>query len=200
MNKNKFKKQFKKISQKYCTPEKVQILIRALKYNRELKGETLKSAAATLKTKNAHCLEAAFLAAAILENLGYPPLVMSLESIDDLDHVVFVYKKNKKWGSIGCSRDEGLHGRKPVFRSLRDLALSYYIPYIDKTGCITGYQIAHLDDSNSNWRFSDKNVWKTEQYLIDLKHEPIKFNKTRHKIFYIRYLKGIAVKKQKSWL
>lgn len=196
MNKDKFKK----ISKKYSTPEKVQRLIRSFKYNREANGETLRSAWEAYKKRSAHCLEGAFLAAAILENHGYPPLVMSLESIDDLDHVIYVYKKNNKWGSVACSRDEGLHGRKPIFRSLRDLALSYYEPYIDKTGCITGYQIAHLDDSKSNWRFSSKNVWKAEQHLIDIKHVRIRFNKKRHKIIYKRYLKGIMAKKKSFWL
>ncbi len=191
---------FKKISRKYSTPLKVQKLIKSFKYNTEPQGETLKSALLTFKQKNAHCLEGAFLAAAILEHVGYPPLVMSLESIDDLDHVVYVYKKNNKWGSVAYSRDAGLHGRKPIFSSLRNLALSYYEPYIDKTGCITGYQIANLDDSKSNWRFSSKNVWKAEQHLIDIKHKTIKFNPKRHLVFKKRYLKGIVARKKASWL
>lgn len=145
-------------------------------------------------------MEASLLAAAILENRGYKPFVMSLESIDNLDHVIFVYQKNKKWGSIGCSRTPGLFGRKPVYRSLRDLALSYYEPYIDKTGCITGYQIANLDDINSNWRFSRRNVWKVEKYLIDIKHISIKFNKKRYKILRDRYLKNIFPKSQSTWV
>lgn len=194
------KDQFKKLSQKYSTPLKVQKLIRSFKYNRELDGETLSSAYETFKKKNAHCLEGAVLAAAILEHQGYQPLVMSLESIDDLDHVIYVYKKNKKWGAIGCSRDAGLFGRKPVYRSLRDLAISYYEPYIDKTGCITGYQVAHLDDSKSNWRFSSKNVWKLEQHLIDIKHVSFKFNKKRYQTLLNKYLKGILPKKNSSWL
>jgi hypothetical protein len=93
-----------------------------------------------------------------------------------------------------------LHGRKPVYRSLRNLALSYYEPYIDKTGCITGYQVAHLDDSKSDWRFSKKNVWKAEQFLIDIKHVAIKFNKKRYKKIHKKYLNGIMAKPQKNWL
>lgn len=191
---------FKKLSQKYATPLKVQKLIRSFQYNRELDGETLSSAHETFNKKSAHCLEGAVLAAAILEHRGYQPLVMSLESIDDLDHVIYVYKKNKKWGSIGCSRDAGLFGRKPVYRSLRDLAMSYYEPYIDKTGCITGYQLAHLDDSKSNWRFSKKNVWKLEKYLIEIKHVTFNFNKKRYRTLLNKYLKGILPKKKSSWL
>lgn len=192
---------FRIISRKYSNPEKVQKLIRTFKYNNEPKGETLNSAWETFKNKSAHCFEAAFMAAAILEQKGYPPLVVSLESKDNLDHVIYVYKnKNNKWGSIACSRDEGLHGRKPVFRSARDLALSYYEPYIDKTGCITAYQVVNLDESKSDWRFSKKNVWKAEQFLIDLKHIKIKFNKKRYSAVFKRYLKGILAKKQSWWL
>ena len=63
----------------------------------------------------AHCLEAALSAAVILEQHGWPPLVLSFESIDGLDHVIFVYRARGRWGSVARSRDPGLHGRKPVF-------------------------------------------------------------------------------------
>jgi hypothetical protein len=194
------KKYFTALAKKYSDPVKVQLYLRSLNYNHEKKGETLRSALSSAKKKEVHCLEAALLAAAILENQGYPPLVMSLESHDNLDHVIFVYKKNNRWGSIGRSRDEGLHGRKPQFRSLRDLALSYYEPYIDKTGCITGYQVAHLDHSKTDWRFSLKNVWKVERYLIEIKHVQIKFNKKRYQKIHKKYLRGIQAQKTPAWL
>lgn len=190
---------FKKLASKYSTPEKVQKFLRNIPYNNEENGETLSSALYAFKKNRAHCLEAAFLAAAILEQKGYAPLVMSLESIDNLDHVIFVYKKNNKWGSVGRSRDEGLHGRRPEYRSLRDLALSYYEPYIDKTGCIVGYQVAHLDDSKSNWRAGDANIWKCEQFLIDIKHKKIRFNKKRYRKIHKAYLAGRRVFKR-GWL
>lgn len=196
MNKN----IFKNLSKKLNTPIKVQKFVRQFKYNHETKGETLKSAYETLKCKRAHCLEAALLAAAILEHNGYKPLVMSLESIDNLDHVIFVYQKNKKWGSIGCSRTPGLFGRRPVYRSLKALAMSYYEPYIDETGCIKGYQIAHLDDIKSDWRFSSKNVWIVERYLVDIKHVRFRFNKVRYKLLRHRYFKKIFAKKKKTWI
>jgi hypothetical protein len=191
---------FKKLSQKYSTPEKVQKYLRSLKYNNEERGETLRSALETYKAGKSHCLEAAFLAAAILEQKGYPPLVMSLESIDNLDHVIFVYQKNGKWGSVARSRDEGLHGRKAIFKNPRELALSYYEAYIDKTGCITGFQIVNLDESKADWRMSARNVWKTENFLIELKHQTIAYNKTRHLRIRRRYLEGLRPQKQSFWL
>lgn len=191
---------FKKLSARYSTPEKVQKYLRSLKYNNEENGETLRSAYETFKAGKAHCLEAAFLAAALLEHNGYPPLVMSLESIDNLDHVIFVYHKNGKWGSVGRSRDEGLHGRRAVFNSPRELALSYYESYIDKTGCITGFQIVNLDESKSNWRTSIRNVWKAERFLIDLRHTRLPFDKKRYARIHERYLKGYRAVKEKFWL
>ncbi len=80
----------------------------------------------------------------MLEQHGYPPLLMGLESVDMLDHVIFVYRHRGRWGSVARSRDPGLHGRKPVFRSPRALAESYFDPYIDYTGCVTGYSVVHL--------------------------------------------------------
>ena len=191
---------FSAIAKELNTPEKVQAYLRKLKYNDEKGGETLRSALSTAKAKKAHCLEAALLAAAILEKHGFPPMVMSLESQDNLDHVIYVYRSKGRWGSIARSRDDGLHGRKAQFRSLRDLAYSYYEPYIDKTGCITAYQLANLDDSKVDWRNSRAHVWKVEQFLIDLKHLPIVFNKARYQKIHKNYLSGVMAKKQNSWL
>src|SRR6188768_3889566 len=142
------------------TPRQVQAYLNRLPYNTEPPpgGATLRSFRGVVRSGTAHCLEAALSAAVILEQHGYPPLLLSFESIDELDHVLFVYRERGRWGSIGRSRDPGLHGRKPVFRTPRDLALSYFDPYIDRTGCITGYAIVHLRElGNYDWRFARKN-------------------------------------------
>ena len=116
--------------------------LNALPYNAEIGGETLRSFRGVVRTGKAHCLEAALSAATILEQHGYPPLVLSFESIDLLDHVIFVYRTSQGWGSVARSRDPGLHGRKPVFATPRALALSYQVPYVDFTGAIKAYAIA----------------------------------------------------------
>src|SRR5262245_54947123 len=113
------------------TPAKVQRFFSSLPYNREKEGGTLRSFRELLKKGEAHCLEAAIGAAVILEQHGYPPLLLDLESKDLLDHVIFVFQHNGLWGSVARSRDIGLHGRKPLFRSLRDLTWSYFDPYVD---------------------------------------------------------------------
>ncbi|HVZ19702.1 MAG TPA: hypothetical protein VG871_01495, partial [Vicinamibacterales bacterium] len=112
----------------------------------------------------------------VLERHGYPPLVLSFESIDHLDHVIFVYRRRGLWGSIARSRDPGLHGRKPVFRTPRALALSYADPYIDFTGRVTGYAVVNVakEIGDYDWRFAETNIWKVERMLLDYPHRAIK--------------------------
>jgi hypothetical protein len=184
------------LSRKYKTPKQVQKFLRKLPYNRT---HTLFSAETSARQGTAHCFEAAILAAAILERHGYPPLVISFESRDDLDHVIFVFQQKGKWGAIGRSRDEGLHGRPPIYRTLKELALSYYEPYVDKTGEILAFQIAHLDDSGADWRFSSRNVWKAENYLLEIRHQSIRQSRKYYQKIKKSYLKNGPMKRQKFW-
>ena len=165
------------------TPAAVQRYLNALPYNNEPPpgGATLRSFRGVVAHGTAHCLEAALAAAVILEQHGYPPLVLSFESIDELDHVLFVYRHRGRWGSIGRSRDPGLHGRKPVFRTARALALTYVDPYVDYHGRITGYTVVDLRDAlgDYDWRLSDRNVWKAERVLLDAPHREIRSSDAR---------------------
>ncbi len=121
--------------------------------------------------KKAHCLEAAMAAAVILEHHGYPPLIMDLESADHLDHTLFIFKHKGKYGAVGMSRDVGLYGRKPVFKTLRALAKSYAIPYIDHKAEIKGFGVINLRKlKRQDWRTSKKNVWYVEEALNDNAH------------------------------
>jgi len=159
------------------TPDKVQHYLNALPYNTEPGGETLRSFRGVVNAGTAHCFEAAMFAAVVLEQHGYPPLVLSFESIDRLDHVLFVYRQDGKWGSVARSRDPGLHGRKPVFPTPRALALSYVDTYVDFTGGVTGYAVADMRDMGSyDWRVSRRYVWPAEQFLLDYPHRRIKTN------------------------
>jgi hypothetical protein len=162
------------------TPNLVQRYLNRLPYNTERGGETLRSFRQVLRHGKAHCSEAALLAACVLEQHGYPPLLMTFESIDLLDHVIFVYRARGRWGSVARSRDPGLHGRKPVFRSPRELALSYFDPYIDPTGCITGYAVVDLRKFTAyDWRLSPRNMWALERFLVRTRHQRIKFSRAR---------------------
>lgn len=157
------------------TPLDVQHYLNALPYNAERHGETLRSFRDVVRTGTAHCLEAALFAAVVLEQHGYPPTVLSFESEDQLDHVIFVYRHETGWGSVARSRDPGLHGRLPVFRRPRELALSYVEPYVDYTGRVKAYTVVDVaaQMGRYDWRFSPRNVWKVEQMLIDYPHRPI---------------------------
>ncbi len=158
------------------TPGQVQAYLNSLVYNTEPPPDRpmLRTFRSVVRRGTAHCLESALTASVILEQHGFPPTVMSLESVDQLDHVVFVYQSKGRWGSIGRSRDPGLHGRKPVFRSLRHLALSYFEGYVDRTGCVTGYGAVDLRMlGRYDWRLATGNVWKVERLLFEIPHRPI---------------------------
>ena len=171
------------------TPSKVQRWLNALPYNTENRGETQRSFRSVARLKTAHCMEAALFAAVVLEQHGYPPLVMSLASKDWLDHVIFVYHHPTGWGSVARSRDPGLHGRKPRFRSPRALAKSYYDGYVDYTGRLRGFGVVDLNTAMGayDWRLTTKNVWKVEQMLIDLPHQKITSSDARFRQLLRRY-------------
>src|SRR5260370_35248928 len=120
--------------QRLRTPAQVQHWLTLMPYNWERQGGTMRSFREVVKRNEAHCLEAAVAAAVILEQHDYPPLLLDLESVDLLDHVIFVFQKDGLWGSIGRSRDIGLHGRKPVFANFRQLVWSYFEPSINMSG------------------------------------------------------------------
>ena len=174
--------------QQLNTPAKVQRFFSSRRYNWENKGSTLRSFRELVKRKEVHCLEAAVGAAVILEQHGYPPLLLDLESQDLLDHVVFVFQKQGRWGSIGRSRDLGLHGRKPVFRSIRDLVWSYFDTYVDFTGRIKGYGVTSLYElGNYDWRFSTRRMTKIEDHLRAIPHRRLHSSNARYEKLLARY-------------
>jgi len=170
----------RRLVERLRTPLDVQRFLNRLPYNNETGDETLRSFRGVVSTGTAHCLEAAVFAAVVLEQHGYPPLVLSFESVDLLDHVIFVYRTRTGWGSVARSRDPGLHGRQPRFATPRALALSYADPYIDFTGEVRGYAVIDLRVlGRYDWRFSPRNVWKVERVLLDWPHRPIRMSRDR---------------------
>jgi len=182
------------------TPLAVQRYLNALPYNTEPPPgrATLRSFRGVVRHRTAHCLEAALFAATVLEQHGYPPLVISFESIDELDHVIFVYERGltpagstevrRRWGSVARSRDPGLHGRKPVFATPRELAASYLDTYVDLTGRIKAFALVDLRVMGAyDWRLADRNVWKVERMLLETKHQPLGMPEARFRDFRTRY-------------
>lgn len=176
------------VIERHRTPRRVERWLRALPYNHEVGGETLRSFRGVVRRHTAHCLEAALAAAVILEQHGYPPLLLSFESVDHLDHVIFVFRKDGRWGSVARSRDPGLHGRKAVFATARRLAASYRDAYVDLTGRVTGFAVADLRELRPyDWRLSERNVWKVERWLIDYPHRRLVMSDRRYRGLHKRY-------------
>ena len=176
------------IVRRHRTPLAVQRWLHRMPYNAERGGETLRSFRGVVRHGIAHCLEAALSAATILEQHGYPPLLLSFESVDQLDHVIYVFRAGNGWGSVARSRDPGLHGRRPVFANPRELARSYVEPYVDFSGRVTGYAVADLRELGSyGWRLSPRNVWKVERWLIDYPHRRLVMSDGRYRELAERY-------------
>jgi hypothetical protein len=190
----------RRVIDRLLTPLAVQRWLNSLPYNVEPDGETLRSLRGVIRTGTAHCFEAALAAAAILEQHGYPPLVLSFESIDLLDHVIFVYRHGTGWGSVARSRDPGLHGRKPMFSTPRTLALSYVDAYIDLTGRITGYAVVDLRALGTyDWRLSERNIWRAERVLLDWPHRRISSSDERIDVLRRRYRQFVDTRDYKPW-
>ena len=114
------------------TPEKIQAFLYGLKQNFELKGETCNSVRTVLKERRAHCIEGAITAACALWIHGEPPLLLDLQAVRDFDHVVCVFRRNGRWGAISKTNGIGLRWRDPVYKTLRELAMSYVHEYCNK--------------------------------------------------------------------
>jgi len=190
----------RRLVERLSSPLAVQRWLNALPYNRETRGETLRPFRGVVRTGTAHCLEAALTAATMLEQHRYPPLVLSFESIDLLDHVIFVYRTATGWGSIARSRDPGLHGRRPVFRTPRALALSYQLPYVDFTGAVKAYAVVDLRVLGSyDWRLAEGNVWKVERMLLDWPHRRVTYSRARIERWRARYRRFYEAHGYKPW-
>ncbi len=170
------------------TPYLLQRWLKTLPYNHELEGETLRTFRVVVKLHTAHCLEAALSAATIMEKHGYPPLLLDLESVDDLDHVVFLYRQRGRWGCVAKSRDPGLFGRRPVFRTVRDLAADFFAGYVDHTGRINGYGVLDLRTLKGvDWRLSGRNVWAVQDALIEMPHRRIHMPNREYEYWHDRF-------------
>jgi hypothetical protein len=181
-----FSKKERAVIEQHRTPRQVQDYLRSLPYNWK---NTLRTFRNVVEHKTANCIEAALSAATIMEQHGHPPLLLDLESVDKLDHVLYIFKMRGRWGSIGKSRDAGLHGRKAVFDSVRELVLSYVEPYVDATGRICGYGVADLNDlTRVDWRTSERNVWTIEKSLIAKPRTSLKTSDSEYKLLRARFL------------
>ena len=166
-----------RILKSLSTPWKIQRHLDELPYNQEKGGETCRSPRRVIRDETAHCFEAALFAAAALRVNGRPPLILDLESVRDDDHVIAIYKIDGCWGAIAKSNYAGLRFREPVYRSLRELAMSYFEHYYNLDGekTLRAYSrpvnLARFD--NVNWITAEEDLWVIPEYLTTISHTPI---------------------------
>lgn len=160
------------------SPTKIQDFLDSLPFNHEKKGETYMSPRRVLNTKKAHCFEGALLAAAALHANGEPPLLMDLYTLpSDTDHVVALYKKNGYWGAISKTNHACLRFRDPVYKTLRELALSYFHEYfLNDTGQKTLRSYSKPFDLRkwkSDWVNAEEDLVDLVNAVNDSPHLPI---------------------------
>ncbi len=129
-----------------------------------------------LRERTAHCLEGAIFAAAALRVLGFRALLLDLEAVQDTDHVIAVYRVNGHWGAIAKSNFSGLRFRAPVYRTLRELVMSYFEDYINLRGdrTLRAYSqpvdLARFDRSQPGWMVSEHHLWWIPEHLVRIPH------------------------------
>ena len=156
------------------TPVKIQAFLDAIPYNTEKDGDTFRSPRRVLYDETANCIEGAVLAAAAMRVQGEPPLIMDLTAVRDEDHVIAVFRRRGLWGSIGTSKFTGLRYREPVYRSLRELAMSYFEHYFNLAGerTLRGHgrpvNLGRFD--KLEWMTSDEDLWPIAEHLERIPH------------------------------
>jgi hypothetical protein len=159
------------------TPQKIQAFIYGLRQNFEVNGDTCRPVRVVLRTRTAHCIEGAMLAGAALWVHGRAPLVMDMRAVRDFDHVVTLFRRHGRWGAISKTNGIGLRWRDPVYRTLRELAMSYFHEYTNKIEHKTlreysiPFDLRRIDPSL--WVSGEKNTWKVPERLDALPHFPL---------------------------
>ncbi len=140
-------------------------------------ADTAWSPRRVLRENTSHCYEGALFGAAALRANGYPPLVIDLEADRDTDHVIAVFKQRGHWGAIGKSNYTGCRYREPVYRTLRELALSYFDTYFNlaRERSLRTFSnpvnLARFDDQD--WMTTEEQVWFIAEYLFTIRHFPL---------------------------
>ena len=156
-------------------PAGIQAFINTIPINHEIGGETVLSVREVLRQRRAHCIEGAMVAAAALWVNGDPPLVLHLDcDLSDYPHVIAVFRRHGAWGAISKTNGAPLRYRDPIYRSLRELALSYFHEYSNKRGHKTlrsysgTFDLRRLDPCE--WVTATKSCWKTHDRITEQRH------------------------------
>jgi hypothetical protein len=166
------------ILRRLTTPERIQSFLDSeIGYNKEPQGPTCRSPRLVLRDRLAHCMEGALFAAAALRVHGFPPLLLDLEAVRDDDHVLAIFRQRGHWGAIAKSNYSGLRFREPVYRTLRELAISYFEHYYNPDGekTLRSYsrpiRLQRFD--RFGWMTAEEDVWRIPEYLTRIAHTPL---------------------------
>lgn len=167
-----------RILRRLNTPRKIQDFLETIPANFEPEGDTCLSPRRVLRERRAHCIEAAMLAALALRINGHAPLVLDLTSAPhDEDHVIVPFQQNNCWGAISKSNHAILRYRDPVYRTIRELVMSYFNEYLDGHGrkTLRSYSrpvnLSRFDAHG--WMTSEDDVWLIAEHLADVPHIPL---------------------------
>src|SRR6185503_1621038 len=148
-----------------------------LSYNKEKGGPTCRSPRRVLRDRTAHCMEGALFGAAALRMIGHPPLLLDLEAVRDDDHVLAIYRTHGHWGALAKSNYSGLRFREPVYRTLRELVMSYFEHYCnlkaEKTLRNYSRPVNLRRFDNIAWMTAEEDVWAVPEYLCTISHTPL---------------------------
>jgi len=165
------------ILRRLSTPHKIQDFVSSLRANFERKGETCLSVRQVLRRHHAHCIEGAMLAACTLWIHGEPPLLLDLKAVHDFDHVVALFRRRGCWGAISKTNHAQLRYRDPVYRTLRELAMSYFHEYTNKKGRLTlrsysrAFDLRKMDPKL--WVTNGSDCWDIPEMLDEIRHYPL---------------------------
>lgn len=159
-------------------PHKIQAFLNATPINHELDGETVLSVREVIRQRRAHCIEGAMFAACALWVHGDPPLVMHLDChLSDYPHVIALFRRHGAWGAISKTNGAPLRFRDPIYRTLRELSMSYFHEYSNKRGHKTLRSYSTVFDMRripvDQWVTNAKSCWDTHDLLTDLRHYPL---------------------------
>lgn len=177
MDSHTFRPAERAVFRRLSTPDKIQCYLDDLAYNKEQDGETCRSPRRVIRDGTAHCMEGALFGAAALYTLGHQALLLDLEAVHDDDHVLAIFRERGHWGAVAKSNYSGLRFREPVYRTLRELAMSYFEHYynLKREKTLRNYsRPVNLKRFDSlHWRTTEVDVWAIPEYLVTISHTPL---------------------------
>ena len=177
MHSDRFTAAERAVFRRLSTPGKIQQYLDDLLYDKEPRGPRCRSPRLVMRDRTAHCMSGALMGAAALRMLGHPPLLLDFEAVRDDDHVLAIFRQRGHWGAVAKSNYSGLRFREPVYRSLRELAMSYFEHYYNlrREKTLRNYsRPVNLERFDAiGWMTADADVWAIPEYLVTIRHTPL---------------------------